>query len=668
MAASLPPQTWPPPNYVDPERRGGPVLFITTCATTAVVVGLRLYSRLRLSKSVGLDDALLLAGFVISIGQTFAEFKALTTWGWNLHLWDVPIDRLQYVRLSAWLTELFFLLGNACTKISILLVYRKISARSHITWFIRLTWAAIALTVAYTVGLVLELVFVCRPLESYWKSYRLDYAGEYTCGNEQIPIVFSAAASVFSDVYASILPMLVVKNLNMTNRQRLSLYALFSAGLLTAGIGVARLVFLAKVTTNYRLGPNTHDVTWYGWPVFVGRPSQAGFTPGTTWGQDLLSSPAATTKNTMDQQPMSALTDCLRGLHVARQMRPATDGDIPALAAPIELLEDSWCDQCGGHGHWRATCDFLEHTKLSGRTLSSLSQSPDAELRFHLSLPWTALRCGSILRSNTSNLLTPNAIEHAICLLLDFTTHLADYAKLRWLQHRMLNNMWHWLQTFSIGQGSEANAVELADQINTSRHSSQILAAWRALAEESTRSLGELVANLVKVLKEFERTAIIMPIAARMIRSSQSTMPSFETNRQVLYSEIWEYVTSSQLEHILAIPLSQQAYNSLLTAVSSHRATYMLRQAELDRMFRESIITYQEVRRDPRFRIAFALPKVLAVQMDVAVVDALRGEDFAWPDRGCLLMRWCRAMDEPEHLATRRPELDISYLFDIMSI
>jgi hypothetical protein len=186
-----------------------------------------------------------------------------------MHLWDIPIDRLQYIRLSAWLIELFFLLGNACTKISILLVYRKISARSHITWFIRLTWAAIALTVAYTVGLGLELVFVCRPLVSYWKSYSPDYTGKYTCDNEQIPIVFSAAASVFSDIYASILPMMLVKNLNMTSRQRLSLYALFSAGLLTAGIGVARLVFLVKVTTNYQLGTNTHDVTWYGWPTFV---------------------------------------------------------------------------------------------------------------------------------------------------------------------------------------------------------------------------------------------------------------------------------------------------------------------------------------------------------------------------------------------------------------
>jgi hypothetical protein len=278
-----------------------------------------------------------------------------------------------------------------------------------------------------------------------------------------------------------------------------------------------------------------------------------------------------------------------------------------------------------------------------------------------------ALRFGSILRSNTSKLQSPNTIDDAICLLLDFTTHLADYAKFKWLQYHMLNNMWHWLQIFSNKQGSEANSAELADQLNTSRHASQILAAWNALAEEATRSLGELVGNLVKVLKEFERAAIIMPIAAGMIRSSQSPIPGLETHRQVLYSEIWDYIISNQLENILAIPLSQQAYQSLLIAVSSHRAAYMLRQAELDRMFRDSIITYHEVRRDPRFLIAFALPKALAVQMDVAAVNALRVEDFAWPDRECLLTRWYRAMSEPGQLATRGAELDITHLFDSMS-
>ncbi|EXJ57949.1 hypothetical protein A1O7_05372 [Cladophialophora yegresii CBS 114405] len=228
--------------------------------------------------------------------------------------------------------------------------------------------------------------------------------------------------------------------------------------------------------------------------------------------------------------------------------------------------------------------------------------------------------------------------------------------------------MWCWLQTFLAGEECETTPAEVADQLNDSEHCSQILTAWKALAEEATRSLRELVDKLVKALKEFERAAIILPIAAKMTQFRQSPMPGFETNSRLLYSEIWEYIISGQLEEILAMPLSQRSYQSLLTGVADHRAAYMVRQAEVDRVFRDSIISYQEVRRDPRFLVAFALPKILALDMDVAAVDALRAEDFAWPGRECLLMRWFRTTNRPEQLVAQETELGITHLFETMSI
>ena len=106
---------------------------------------------------------------VLSVGQTYVSYKNLTTWGWNKHLWDVPFVDHEDVRLGAWLLEFFFLLGMACTKISILFVYRRISNGSHSRWFIRLIWAAIAFTVAYAVALTLYLFLICHPWDSYWR-------------------------------------------------------------------------------------------------------------------------------------------------------------------------------------------------------------------------------------------------------------------------------------------------------------------------------------------------------------------------------------------------------------------------------------------------------------------------------------------------------------------
>ncbi len=201
--------------------------------------------------------------------MTFAEFKAMTTWGWNKHIWDIRPEKLPKLRLAAWLIEFFFLLGNACTKISILLFYRRLTLGLPRFWFLYLIWAAIAFTVCYTIGLLVELFVICRPLTSYWESYSPTYGKDFTCANEHVAFLFSAAASVTSDIYASVLPMLLVRTLNMTCRQRLSMYALFSAGLLTAGTGVARLITFIPATTNYQPGPHIDDVSWLGWPLLV---------------------------------------------------------------------------------------------------------------------------------------------------------------------------------------------------------------------------------------------------------------------------------------------------------------------------------------------------------------------------------------------------------------
>jgi hypothetical protein len=188
-----------------------------------------------------------------------------------MHLWDVPIANLENVRLSAWLNQVFFLLGTGCTKVSILLVYRRISTGTNSVWFIRLTWAAIAFTATYVLAFLLELMLVCRPLNAYWKSYSSTYNEPFTCANEHLPLVLSAAASVFSDIYVSVLPMLLVRKLHLSPRQRTSLFVLLSAGLLTAGTGTVRIYYLDKVSTNYQPGPYTRDVTWLGWPTYVSR-------------------------------------------------------------------------------------------------------------------------------------------------------------------------------------------------------------------------------------------------------------------------------------------------------------------------------------------------------------------------------------------------------------
>jgi hypothetical protein len=64
MAALKQPPGWPPPNTMNPQTRGSLGIFAVTATITAAILSLRLYSRLCLTKTYGIDDLLLAAGFV----------------------------------------------------------------------------------------------------------------------------------------------------------------------------------------------------------------------------------------------------------------------------------------------------------------------------------------------------------------------------------------------------------------------------------------------------------------------------------------------------------------------------------------------------------------------------------------------------------------------------
>ena len=53
--------TWPAPNYVNPQNHGAGLLIvdIVLMAVVLVVVGIRYYTRLRITKTFGPDDFLI---------------------------------------------------------------------------------------------------------------------------------------------------------------------------------------------------------------------------------------------------------------------------------------------------------------------------------------------------------------------------------------------------------------------------------------------------------------------------------------------------------------------------------------------------------------------------------------------------------------------------------
>lgn len=67
--------SWPAPNYVNPVRRGpaGQIVSIILAVAAAVVLAMRMYTRLRVVRSFGLDDVLILVAFVRMNHTPFPE-------------------------------------------------------------------------------------------------------------------------------------------------------------------------------------------------------------------------------------------------------------------------------------------------------------------------------------------------------------------------------------------------------------------------------------------------------------------------------------------------------------------------------------------------------------------------------------------------------------------
>lgn len=105
-------QNWPAPNYVNPERRGPAATIVVSVllGLVTLILIVRIYTRVRISRGFGLDDVLIIFAYVwCSWSPLFSKpqltrkqiptaafavlaFIAMWKFGWGTHVWDVPIE------------------------------------------------------------------------------------------------------------------------------------------------------------------------------------------------------------------------------------------------------------------------------------------------------------------------------------------------------------------------------------------------------------------------------------------------------------------------------------------------------------------------------------------------------------------------------------------------
>jgi hypothetical protein len=99
LAAMIIPPTdvilsWPPANYDHPETRAVAFLVVNSLflALSVAAVLLRLYARIFVVRWFGIDDVLIIVAIVFSIALNGVFYVGAGSYGWNRHLWDIPLS------------------------------------------------------------------------------------------------------------------------------------------------------------------------------------------------------------------------------------------------------------------------------------------------------------------------------------------------------------------------------------------------------------------------------------------------------------------------------------------------------------------------------------------------------------------------------------------------
>jgi hypothetical protein len=160
--------------------------------------------------------------------------------------------------------QVAFLISTAATKISILLFYRRLIDRTineHLLWGI---YGGIAYNIAYMLAIIIFLATFCTPVSASWRSLDLGYTEKYKCASRAIPDPLAGVLSAAGDIYAIVIPEIVVAQLRLPQRRKIILYAIFGSG--------AVVVVAALIRTGYFVRFHTdplRDLTWTAFDLFV---------------------------------------------------------------------------------------------------------------------------------------------------------------------------------------------------------------------------------------------------------------------------------------------------------------------------------------------------------------------------------------------------------------
>jgi hypothetical protein len=154
---------WPTPEYEDPPTRGNALLIVNIIflALVTLSIVIRLWSRFKVKYQSGMDDVMIILAYIFTIGMTAVVLLANRNYGWNRHLWDVPVHMIEEANRIAFVAKIMFTFASSFTRLSLIFLYYRLIRDTNLRWYWWALHCSLAFNIMIIISFVLLVVFTC---------------------------------------------------------------------------------------------------------------------------------------------------------------------------------------------------------------------------------------------------------------------------------------------------------------------------------------------------------------------------------------------------------------------------------------------------------------------------------------------------------------------------
>ncbi|TQN67046.1 hypothetical protein CSHISOI_08396 [Colletotrichum shisoi] len=224
-----------------------------------LLVGLRLYTRMFIMKSLRFNDALLFVALG-AFGALFGLLVLGVQGGIGGKILDTTIDGISLVLKVLFFLEIIYVVLTSAMKGSIALTFIHLSRSRLLT---SLFWVSIAMDFAISAAFIIYLLVQCKPIDYAWRM--LDANAKGTCLPLTGQLYMGYALSIVTaalDILLMVSPWIMMRGRGLDPTLKRYIYGIFGLGIFATIANIIRLVALVKLK-------NSNDQLLDAAPVFM---------------------------------------------------------------------------------------------------------------------------------------------------------------------------------------------------------------------------------------------------------------------------------------------------------------------------------------------------------------------------------------------------------------